>query len=74
MREVIICMSIIIALISAILAYISFKKYKEINKNYKLLKEDNYNFVSRSLMECELITNLCKEMVQVLDELKISSF
>ena len=54
MYEIIISVSIIIAIIASIYAYIYFKKYKEIKRDYDILKKDNKNFVSRYLMECDI--------------------
>lgn len=73
MYEIIISVSIIIAIIASIYAYIYFKKYKEIKRDYDILKKDNKNFVSRYLMECDIFIKLSKNIKGILDKFNITS-
>ncbi|MBQ4584081.1 MAG: response regulator [Bacilli bacterium] len=73
MYGIIISVSIIIAIIASIYAYKYFKKYKEIKRDYDILKKDNKNFVSRYLMECEIFIKLSKNIKEILDKVNTAS-
>lgn len=80
MEKVIVVISIVVSIVVTVVAYINFKKYKKVEKQYKkleadhsILTEDNEKFVSRSLFEDDVISKLCKEMYQILDKFKNSS-
>lgn len=72
MYEIIISVSIIIAIIASKYAYIYFKKYEKMKKEYDILKKDNENFVSRYLMECDVFVKLCNDIKKILEKVETS--